>query len=96
MLDYGIFGPPNAKGHRFDSCSQGENGEGEECRAGLADRSLLWRPSTHPQRQWFWLHQAATYLERQTQFGDIPWPGEGSAGAFLDSTQPVADRVRVA
>jgi hypothetical protein len=36
------------------------------------------------------------YFERQTQFGDIPWPRQGSAGVFLDSTQPVADRVRVA
>ena len=36
------------------------------------------------------------YFECQTQFGDIPWPREGSAGTFLDPTQPVADRVRVA
>ena len=42
------------------------------------------------------LHQAAMYLERQTQFGDIPWPREGSAGTYLDPAQPVADGVRVA
>jgi hypothetical protein len=36
------------------------------------------------------------YFECQTQFGDVPWPGEGSAGTFLDPTQPVADRVGVA
>ena len=36
------------------------------------------------------------YLERQTQFGDIPWPREGSAGTYLDPAQPVADGVRVA
>src|SRR6476469_3778081 len=36
------------------------------------------------------------YLERQTQFGDILRPREGSAGTFLDSTQAVADGVRVA
>jgi hypothetical protein len=36
------------------------------------------------------------YLESQTQFGDIPGPRKGSAGTFLDPTQPVADRVRVA
>jgi hypothetical protein len=36
------------------------------------------------------------YLERQTEFGDIPWPREGSAGVFLDPAQPVADRVGVA
>src|SRR5271155_1783301 len=41
-------------------------------------------------------HETAVYFERQTQFGDIPWPREGSAGTFLDSTQPVADGVRVA
>jgi hypothetical protein len=44
----------------------------------------------------FRLHETAVYLECQTQFGDIPWPREGSAGVFLDSTQPVADCVRVA
>src|ERR1700747_1910619 len=44
----------------------------------------------------FRLHQTAMYLESQTQFGDILRPREGSAGTFLDSTQPVADRVRVA
>src|SRR6478609_10049838 len=44
----------------------------------------------------FRLHQAAMYLESQTQFGDIPWPRKGSAGVFLDSAQPVADGVRVA
>ena len=42
------------------------------------------------------LHQTAMYLERQTQFGDIPRPREGSAGVFLDSAQAVADGVRVA
>ena len=36
------------------------------------------------------------YLERQTQFGDIPRPREGSAGVFLDSAQAVTGRVRVA
>ena len=44
----------------------------------------------------FRLHQTAMYLESQTQFGDILRPREGSAGTFLDPTQPVADRVRVA
>jgi hypothetical protein len=38
----------------------------------------------------------AMYLECQTQFGDVPWPREGSAGVFLDSAQAVADGVRVA
>src|ERR1700684_22394 len=42
-----------------------------------------------------WLHEPSMYFERQTQLGDIPWPGEGSAGMFLDSAQPMADRVRV-
>src|SRR6478736_7159692 len=44
----------------------------------------------------FRLHQAAMYLESQTQFGDILRPRKGSAGMFLDSAQPVADGVRVA
>ena len=44
----------------------------------------------------FRLHQSAVYLERQTQFGDIPWPLKGSAGVFLDSAQPLAHGVRVA
>ena len=44
----------------------------------------------------FRLHQPAMYLESQTQFGDIPWPRQGSAGVFLDSAQPVADGVRMA
>jgi hypothetical protein len=44
----------------------------------------------------FRLHQMAMYLECQTQFGDVPWPREGSAGVFLDSAQAVADGVRVA
>ena len=44
----------------------------------------------------FRLHQTAVYLERQTQFGDIPRPRKGSAGVFLDPAQPVADGVRVA
>ena len=44
----------------------------------------------------FRLHQTAMYLERQTQFGDIPWPREGSAGVFLDSAQAVTHGVRVA
>jgi hypothetical protein len=44
----------------------------------------------------FRLHETAVYFESQTQFGDIPWPREGSAGTLLDSTQPVPDRVRVA
>ena len=35
-------------------------------------------------------------LESQTQLGDIPRPLKGSAGVFLDSTQPVAHGVRVA
>src|SRR6478752_9166702 len=42
------------------------------------------------------LHQAAVYLERHTQFGDILRPLKGSAGVFLDSAQPVAHGVRVA
>ena len=36
------------------------------------------------------------YLESQTQFGDVPRPRQGSARTFLDPTQPVAERVRVA
>src|ERR1700722_2773356 len=40
----------------------------------------------------FRLHEPAMYLERQTQFGDIPWPGGGSAGTLLDPTQPGAER----
>src|ERR1700752_5417124 len=44
----------------------------------------------------FRLHQTAMYLESQTQFGDILRPRKASAGVFLDSTQSVADRVRVA
>src|SRR6185312_13820079 len=44
----------------------------------------------------FRLHQTVMYLERETQFGDIPWPRKGSAGVFLDSAQAVADGVRVA
>src|SRR5277367_7021721 len=44
----------------------------------------------------FRLHETAVYFECQTQFGDIPWPQKGSAGTFLDPTQPVADRVGVA
>ena len=44
----------------------------------------------------FRLHQTAMYLEGQTQFGDIPWPREGSAGVFRDSAQAVAHGVRVA
>ena len=35
-------------------------------------------------------------LECQTQFGDIPWPREGSAGVFLDSVQPLAHSVGMA
>jgi hypothetical protein len=35
----------------------------------------------------------AVYLEGQTKFGDVPWSREGSAGVFLDSTQPVAHGV---
>jgi hypothetical protein len=41
-------------------------------------------------------HQTTVNLESQAQFGDIPWPREGSAGVFLDPAQPVADGVRVA
>src|SRR6478672_12089628 len=44
----------------------------------------------------FRLHQTAVDFERQTQFGEIAWPREGSAGVFLDSAQAVADGVRVA
>ena len=36
------------------------------------------------------------HFERDTQFGDIPRPREGSAGSFLNSTQAMADGVRVA
>src|SRR5277367_7193243 len=43
----------------------------------------------------FRLHETAVYFECQTQFDKIPWPQKGSAGTFLDPTQPVADRVRV-
>ena len=44
----------------------------------------------------FGLHQTAVYFECQTQFCDIPWPRERSAGTVLDSMQPVADCVGVA
>ena len=42
------------------------------------------------------LHQTATYLESQAQFGDTPWARSEPAGEFLDSAQSVADSVRVA
>jgi male sterility protein len=29
--------------------------------------------------------ETAVYFESQTQFGDIPWPRDGSAGVFLYS-----------
>jgi hypothetical protein len=44
----------------------------------------------------FGIHESPVYFERQTQFCNIPWPRERSAGTRLDSTQPVADRVEVA
>src|ERR1700733_14560477 len=77
------------------------------CAGGLPREPLAIRPAcrTHGYRgglplihsvNGFRLHEPAMYLECQTKFGDIPWPGEGSAGTFLDSVQPVADRVRVA
>jgi hypothetical protein len=31
------------------------------------------------------LHEPAMHLERQTYFGEISWPREGSAGVLLDS-----------
>src|SRR5882757_3653941 len=63
------------------------------------DQGVARRDRSHAMRgrryAGFRLHQTAMYLESQTQFGDILRPREGSAGTFLDSTQPVADRVRV-
>src|SRR5271169_5987597 len=44
----------------------------------------------------FWLHESAMYLEGQTEFRDILWARQRPAGVFLDSMQPVPDRVRVA
>ena len=36
------------------------------------------------------------YLESQTQFGDIPWPRQRSAGVFLNPAQSMAHRVGMA
>src|SRR6478752_4861033 len=63
-----------------------------------SDTTLPQRRATpaHREPSFTWLHQTAMHFERQTQFGDIPWPQKGSPGTFLDPTQPVTDRVRVA
>src|SRR5271166_7025167 len=65
-------------------------------RASAFGASFVCQQTSYGALNGFRLHETAMYLERQTQFGDIPWPREGSAGVFLDSAQSVADRVRVA
>ena len=42
----------NAKGHRLIRARKARTVKARSCRAGLADRSLLWRPCAHPESQW--------------------------------------------
>jgi len=41
-------------------------------------------------------HEPTVDLERQTQFRQIAWPRQRSAGALLDPVQAVAHRIGVA
>jgi hypothetical protein len=64
--------------HRIDGGVAGRQ------RAGLLPRARGGSPLVHSVNG-FRPDETAVYFESQTQFGDIPWPRDGSAGVFLDS-----------